>query len=103
MALKLKNLIVWLPRETIRAIMPKSFNENYPITTVIIDCAETFIQRAKNFKSKRRHTTTASPTTQESIWLVLHHLDRLCLYLKDLEEDLVIKQLLKTGILNSWG
>jgi hypothetical protein len=46
---KLKNLIVWLPRETIRATMPKSFR-NYPKTTVIIDCAETFIQRVKNLK-----------------------------------------------------
>lgn len=52
MALKLKNLIVWLPRETIRATLPKSFRENYPKTTVIIDCAETFIQRAKNLKTR---------------------------------------------------
>ncbi|XP_048753449.2 uncharacterized protein LOC125664649 [Ostrea edulis] len=52
MASKLKNLIVWLPRETIRATMPKSFCENYPKTTVIIDCAETFIQRAKNLKTR---------------------------------------------------
>ncbi|XP_062609298.1 uncharacterized protein LOC134271054 [Saccostrea cucullata] len=52
MASKLKNLIVWLPRETIRATMPKSFRENFPKTTVIIDCAETFIQRAKNLKTR---------------------------------------------------
>lgn len=32
--------------------MPKSFHENYPKTTVIIDCAETFIQRAKNLKTR---------------------------------------------------
>ncbi|XP_056009547.1 uncharacterized protein LOC130046466 [Ostrea edulis] len=52
MASKLKNLIVWLPHETIKAAMPKSFRENYPKTTVIIDCAETFIQRAKHLKTR---------------------------------------------------
>lgn len=52
-ALKLKNLIVWLPCETIRATMPKYFREDYPKTTVIIDCAETFIQRAKKLENKR--------------------------------------------------
>lgn len=51
-ALKLKNLIVWLPRETIRATMQTYFRENNPKTTVIIDCAETFIQRAKNLKTR---------------------------------------------------
>lgn len=49
---KLKSLIIWLPRETIRACCPESFRENYPRTTCIIDCAETFIQRPTNLKSR---------------------------------------------------
>lgn len=49
---KLKQLIVWLPRETIRSTMPAAFREKYPKTTVIIDCAETFIQRPKNLKTR---------------------------------------------------
>jgi hypothetical protein len=48
----LKSLIIWLPRETIRACYPESFRENYPRTTCIIDCAETFIQRPTNLKSR---------------------------------------------------
>ena len=48
----LKSLIIWLPRETIRACCPESFRENYPRTTCIIDCAETFIQRPTNLKSR---------------------------------------------------
>ena len=39
-------------RETMRACCPESFRENYPRTTVIIDCAETFIQRPSNLKTR---------------------------------------------------
>ncbi|CAC5420853.1 unnamed protein product [Mytilus coruscus] len=46
------DLVAWLPRETIRACCPESFRENYPRTTVIIDCAETFIQRPTNLKTR---------------------------------------------------
>jgi len=49
---KLKSLIIWLPREKIRACCPESFRENYPRTTCIIDCADTFIQRPTNLKSR---------------------------------------------------
>jgi hypothetical protein len=51
MAEQLAKLVVWLPRETIKACLPKSF-ENYPKTTCIIDCAETFIQRFKHLRSR---------------------------------------------------
>ncbi|CAC5419949.1 unnamed protein product [Mytilus coruscus] len=47
-----EDLVAWLPRETIRACCPESFRENYPRTTVIIDCAETFIQRPTNLKTR---------------------------------------------------
>ena len=47
-----KVLIPWLPRETIRATMPMSFQRNYPQTTCIIDCAESFIQKATNYNSR---------------------------------------------------
>ena len=49
---KLKSLIIWLPREVIRDCCPDSFRENYPRTTCIIDCAETFIQRPTNLRSR---------------------------------------------------
>ena len=52
LAEKLKGLVVWLSRETIRACCPESFRENYPRTTCIIDWAETFIQRPTNLKSR---------------------------------------------------
>jgi hypothetical protein len=49
---KLKSLIIWLPREVIRDCCPDSFRENYPRTTGIIDCAETFIQRPTNLRNR---------------------------------------------------
>jgi hypothetical protein len=52
LAAKLKDLIVWLPRETIRACMPTAFKEHYPKTTCIIDCAESFIQKPTNLTSR---------------------------------------------------
>ncbi|XP_041374403.1 uncharacterized protein LOC121387372 [Gigantopelta aegis] len=52
LALKLKDLIVWLPKETLRACCPESFLENFARTTCIIDCAETFIQRSTNLRSR---------------------------------------------------
>jgi hypothetical protein len=52
LAEKLKGLVVWLSRETIRACCPESFRENYPRTTCILDCAETFIQRPTHLKSR---------------------------------------------------
>ena len=52
LAEQLKFLVGWLPRETIRACCPESFRENYPRTTCIIDCAETFIQRPTILKSR---------------------------------------------------
>ncbi|XP_039643561.1 uncharacterized protein LOC120550787 [Perca fluviatilis] len=47
-----KVLIPWLPRETIRATMPFSFQRNYPRTICIIDCAESAMQRATNHDSR---------------------------------------------------
>ncbi|KAG1946696.1 transcriptional repressor p66-alpha [Pimephales promelas] len=47
-----KVLIPWLPRETIHATMPLSFQRNYPRTTCIIDCAESAMQRATNHDSR---------------------------------------------------
>ena len=51
LAIHLTNLIVWLPREIIKATMPSCF-ERYPNTTCILDCAETIMQKASNLKSK---------------------------------------------------
>ena len=49
MAEKLGKLIVWLPRETLLATLSTSFSE-FPGTTCIIDCVETFLQRPLNLK-----------------------------------------------------
>ena len=51
LAIHLTNLIVWLPREIIKATMPSCF-ERYPNTTSILDCAETIMQKASNLKSR---------------------------------------------------
>ena len=51
MAGVLGKLIVWLPRETMRATLPTAFND-YKQTTCVIDCAETFIQRPTCLKDR---------------------------------------------------
>ncbi|KAK0141139.1 hypothetical protein N1851_021880 [Merluccius polli] len=48
----LRNLIPWLPRETIRATMPLAFKTNYPKTTCILDCSESLLQKPKNLDSR---------------------------------------------------
>lgn len=64
MANLLKDGIIWLPRETIRASLPKAFMEKYPHTTCIIDCTEIFIQRpssllarAQTYSNYKGHNT----------------------------------------------
>lgn len=52
LAKHLSDLIVWLPRETIRATMPEAFRGKYPKTTCILDCAETFLEKALNLDSR---------------------------------------------------
>lgn len=47
-----KDLIPWLPRETIKATMPQVFLENFPNTTCVIDCTESVLQKAKNLDSR---------------------------------------------------
>lgn len=48
----LKDLILWLPKETIQRSMPKSFRETYPKTTCIIDCTEVYLQRPLSLKAR---------------------------------------------------
>jgi DDE superfamily endonuclease/Helix-turn-helix of DDE superfamily endonuclease len=52
MADKLKDAVIWLSRDTIRATMPTSFRKLYPRTTCIIDCSEIFIQRPHSLYSR---------------------------------------------------
>ncbi len=47
-----KDLIPWLPRETIKATLPQAFKDNFSNTTCIIDCTETILQKAKNIDSR---------------------------------------------------
>ncbi len=48
----MKDLVVWLPRETIKATLPKAFKEHFANTTCVIDCTETVLQKAKNLDSR---------------------------------------------------
>ncbi|XP_077055280.1 uncharacterized protein LOC143706825 [Siphateles boraxobius] len=47
-----RNLIPWLPRETIRATMQQAFKMKYPNTTCILDCSESLLQKPKNLDSR---------------------------------------------------
>ncbi len=60
----LKDLVSWLPRDSIQRTLPKAFKEAYPKTTVIIDCTEVFIQipfslkaRAQTYSTYKSHNT----------------------------------------------
>lgn len=52
MAEHTKDLIPWLPRETIKATMPQAFLRHFPNTTCVIDCTESVLQKAKNLDSR---------------------------------------------------
>lgn len=58
MSQHLSDCIVWLPRETIRRTLPKSFRESFPKTTCIIDCSEIFIQRPFSLKARAQTWST---------------------------------------------
>jgi hypothetical protein len=62
---QLKQLIVWLPRDVIKATMPACFRKLHAKTTCIIDCSEVFIQRpqgllnrAVTYSNYKSHNTT---------------------------------------------
>ncbi len=52
MAVVLKDLIPWLPKETIRGTTPESFKQHYPNVTCILDCSESEVQRPRNLDSR---------------------------------------------------
>ena len=54
-----EKVISWLPRDTLNRIRPKSFRQNYPKATCIIDCTEVFVQRPRNLR-KRSQTYSNS-------------------------------------------
>lgn len=45
LAVQLKDLIMWLPTETIQTSVPTSFRNTYPKITCIIYCTEVYLQR----------------------------------------------------------
>uniref|UniRef100_A0A672M5F3 THAP-type domain-containing protein n=1 Tax=Sinocyclocheilus grahami TaxID=75366 RepID=A0A672M5F3_SINGR len=52
MAAVLKDLIPWLPKETIRATTPEAYKQHYPNVTCILDCSESEVQRPGNLDSR---------------------------------------------------
>ena len=46
------NSILWLPRDTLKRIRPRSFADCYPRATCIIDCTEIFVQRPNHLKQR---------------------------------------------------
>ena len=54
MAVRLKFLINWAPKEIVQTNMPKIFKETYPLTRCIIDCSELFIERSLSFQARAK-------------------------------------------------
>lgn len=48
----LRPLIIWLPKETIKATMPATFKKCFSNTTCVIDCTESLLQKMKNLDSR---------------------------------------------------
>uniref|UniRef100_A0A8C1LEM9 Uncharacterized protein n=1 Tax=Cyprinus carpio TaxID=7962 RepID=A0A8C1LEM9_CYPCA len=48
----LKELIPWLPKETIRATTTEAYKQHYPNVTCILDCSESEVQRTGNLDSR---------------------------------------------------
>ncbi|KAK7495566.1 hypothetical protein BaRGS_00013264 [Batillaria attramentaria] len=78
MAIHLTKLIVWLPREVIRATTPRCFSR-YPKTTCIMDCAETFMQKPSRLRSRgesysryKSHNTVKYCVTIAPCGLIMH-------------------------------
>ncbi|XP_042350772.1 uncharacterized protein LOC121949214 [Plectropomus leopardus] len=44
----IKDLVVWLPRETIKATLPKAFKGPFSNTTCVIGCTEAVVQKTRN-------------------------------------------------------
>ncbi|CAN7985114.1 unnamed protein product [Ixodes hexagonus] len=60
----LRNVDVWLSRETVFRNVPQSFEENgFAGTTCILDCTEVFLQRPKNCSLEHRPTAHTKATT----------------------------------------
>ena len=48
----LRSFQIWLSRETVDKSMPVTFGEIYPLTRVIIDCTQIFIEKPNSFRSQ---------------------------------------------------
>ena len=62
MAMRLKFLIKWVPKEIVQDNMPQIFKETYPLTRCIIDCSEIFIERPFAYEARgktyyKKHNT----------------------------------------------
>ena len=62
--LKLKEIPLWSPRDLIRVNMPQQFRNSYPITRVILDATEIFIEQPNlrelqqmTFSNYKNHNT----------------------------------------------
>ena len=69
MSQHLSHCVVWLPRETIRRTLPRSFQTSFPKTTCIIDCSEIFIQRRFSLEA-RAQTWSTYKSNNTAIFLI---------------------------------
>jgi len=69
MSQHLSHCLVWLPRETIRRTLPRSFQTSFPKTTCIIDCSEIFIQRRFSLEA-RAQTWSTYKSNNTAIFLI---------------------------------
>ena len=98
LAIHLTNLIVWLPREIIKATMPSCL-ERYPNTTRILDGAETKLATW----SQSFHWAFAHPVTFTSNWPITHRMYAFSHYHRHMLSYYYTKKTKKKANECTWG
>ena len=72
---RLVQLPTWVSKNTVQKTMPECFREKYPLTRVIIDCTEIFIERPSCFRAQsgiyssyKSHNTAKRSNRHRSTW-----------------------------------
>ena len=92
---RLKHLIVWPERETLKKTLPMDFRKHCPTCTVIIDCFEIFVDRPSDLLARAQTYSHLKAIIQLNILLGSHPKEVLASFQMDGEGDAVINLLLK--------
>ena len=71
---RLVQLPTWVSKNTVQKTMPECFHEKYPLTRVIIDCTEIFIEKPSCFRAQSgTHSSYKSHNTATGLIGIAPH------------------------------